>query len=224
MVHAACNLSATRVGRLSLLGVVSLQLVALSCSGPNGATRAAAATAPTVPTDSAGQVMFGMRSVLTDRGVTQGILSADTALVYAEGARHDLRHLNLSFTDTVGVSVAVLTAQRGSYDALRGIVEARGLVVIIGKDGRRLETEQLTYDLARNLIHTDAPYTLTEAGAKRPVVANGFEFTPLLRVAPRPKPPAPVKAPAVTKAPSTTNAPAVKRATPKATAPPSAKP
>lgn len=202
-------LSATRVGRLSLLGVVSLlQLGAVSCSGPNGATRAAAATAPAVPTDSADQVLFGMRSVLTDRGVTNGILSADTALVYAEGARHDLRHLTLSFTDTVGISVAVLTAQRGSYDALRGKVEARGQVVIIGKDGRRLQTEQLTYDVTRNIIHTDAPYTLTEPNAKRPVAENGFEFTPLLRTAPRAKPPVPSS----------------KTAMPKPTAPPSAKP
>ena len=170
--------------------------------------------------------MFGMRSVLTDRGVTIGILSADTALVYAEGARHDLRHVNLSFTDTLGVSLAVLTAQRGSYDALRGIVEARGQVLIIGKDGRRLQTEQLTYDLARNLIRTDAPYTLSEANAKRPVAANGFEFTPLLRTAPRAKAsvplrlPAALKPPVPAKAPPTTKAPAVHMVRPKVTAPP----
>ena len=201
-------MSATRVGRLSLLGVVFLlQLGALSCSGPNSATaRAALATAPSVPADSADQVMFGMRSVLTDRGITNGILSADTALVYAEGARHDLRHMTLSFSDTLGISVAVLTAQRGSYDALRGMVDARGQVVIIGKDGRRLQTEQLTYDIARNLIRTNAPYTLTEANAKRPVAANGFEFTPLLRTAPRAKPPVPAKASAATKPTATPSA------------------
>ena len=183
------RLSATRVGRLSLLGCAAvLQLGAAKCGQRVGGS---AATAPialnATPVDSAEQVMFSARAVLTDRGVTHGTLLADTARVFAEGARHELRRVNLTFTDTLGASTGVLTAQGGTYDALHGQVALRGQVLIVAADGRRLQTESLTYDVTRNVIRTDQPYTLTEG--KRTNPGTGFEWTPALKTLPKPAAP-----------------------------------
>ena len=41
-------------------------------------------------------------------------------------------------------------------------MEARGNVVVVSEDGRRLDTQQLRYDPARNEISSDSAFVLTE--------------------------------------------------------------
>jgi hypothetical protein len=52
-------------------------------------------------------------------------------------------------------------------------MEARGNVVVIAEDGRRLETQQLLYDPQRNEISGDSAFVLTRPGD----VLTGIGFT-----------------------------------------------
>jgi LPS export ABC transporter protein LptC len=57
-------------------------------------------------------------------------------------------------------------------------MEARGNVVVVTKDGRRLLTEQLRYDPSRNEVSSDVAFTLTEP--QRSVEGVGFIADPNL--------------------------------------------
>jgi hypothetical protein len=52
-------------------------------------------------------------------------------------------------------------------------MEARGNVVVVTEDGRRLTTEQLRYDQIRNEISSDSAFVLTEPGRR----LEGVGFT-----------------------------------------------
>ena len=125
---------------------------------------------PVVPTtplaDSADQIMYRARSVLTDRGVQRADLLADTAYFFDENTRIEMRHINTTFFQTTGAKNAVLTARQGTYNTRVGNMEARGTVVVVSEDGRRLTTEQLRYDQQKNEISSDSAFVLTEPGRR----------------------------------------------------------
>jgi hypothetical protein len=58
-------------------------------------------------------------------------------------------------------------------------MEARGNVVVVSEDGRRLTTPQLRYDQARNEISSDSAFVLTEPG--RRVEGVGFVSDPNMK-------------------------------------------
>ena len=133
----------------------------------------------TVPAaDSADQVMFGARSVLTDRGLLRAELIADTAYFYDENTRIEMRQVHLTFFTQTGAKNAVLTSRAGTYNTRLGNMEARGDVVVVAEDGRRLTTPQLRYAQARNEISSDSTFTLTEPG--RTLEGVGFTSDPNL--------------------------------------------
>ena len=130
--------------------------------------------------DSADQVMFGINTILTDKGVRQAVLRADTGFFFDEGTRIELRGVHLTFYTTEGVENAVLTSREGTYNTRTNQTEARGKVVVISElQNRRLTTEQLRYDQIANLISTDSAYVLTE-GSRR-LTGVGFTSDPELR-------------------------------------------
>jgi hypothetical protein len=55
-------------------------------------------------------------------------------------------------------------------------MEARGNVVVLATDGRRLTTEQLKYDPSRNEISSDTAFVMTEKN--RTVSGIGFISDP----------------------------------------------
>ncbi len=61
-----------------------------------------------------------------------------------------------------GETDAVLTSQRGEVDQETEATVARGNVVVVTEDGRRLESEVLYWDPERELIHTEAFVRFTE--------------------------------------------------------------
>jgi LPS export ABC transporter protein LptC len=123
--------------------------------------------------DSADQVLFGVRTIITDRGVQRAELFADTALTYDDNTRTDLRVVRSTFFTATGVKNATLTARRGSYNVRLGDMEARGNVIVLSEDGRKLETPQLKFDPSRNEISSDSAFVLTEAERK----TEGIGFT-----------------------------------------------
>jgi LPS export ABC transporter protein LptC len=114
--------------------------------------------------DSADQVMFRARSLLTDRGLLRAELRADTAYFFDENTRIELVVVNVVFFTSTGAKNATLTSREGSYNTRLAQMEGRGNVVVISVDGRRLTTQQLLYDQMKNEIRSDSAFVLTEPG------------------------------------------------------------
>ncbi|MEO6445261.1 MAG: LPS export ABC transporter periplasmic protein LptC [Gemmatimonadaceae bacterium] len=116
--------------------------------------------------DSADQVLFGVQFFLTDGGVRRADLVADTAFMYEDNTRTDLRVVHTTFFKTGGEKDAVLTSKTGTYNVRLGNMEARGDVVVVSTDGRRLTTPHLRYDPARNEIASDSVFLMVERGGR----------------------------------------------------------
>lgn len=130
--------------------------------------------------DSADQVMFGINTILTDRGVRQAVLRADTGFFFDEGTRIELRGVHLTFFTPEGVENSVLTAREGTFNTRQNRTEARGNVVVISEQqNRRLTTEQLRYDQSINIISSDSAFVLTEPA--RRLAGVGFTSDPEMR-------------------------------------------
>jgi LPS export ABC transporter protein LptC len=117
--------------------------------------------------------MFGINTLLTDRGVRNAELQADTAFFFDENTRIELRGVTLTFYTRTGERNSVLTSREGTYNTRQSRMEARGNVVVVSDDGRRLTSEQLRYDQARNEISSDSAFVLTEPGRR----LEGIGFT-----------------------------------------------
>lgn len=123
--------------------------------------------------DSADQMMFGITTLLTDRGVLNAELESDTAFFFDENTRIELRVVKLTFHTRTGERNSVLTGREGTYNTRQSRMEARGNVIVVTEDGRRLTTEQLRYDQIRNEISSDSAFVLTEPGRR----LEGIGFT-----------------------------------------------
>jgi LPS export ABC transporter protein LptC len=153
--------------------VVGCVVVALAACQEQGATPPVAAR--TTP-DTADQTLFGVRVVMSDRGVQRALLEADTAFTYEDNSRFELRTVRSTFYTEQGVKDATLTSRQGTYNVRSGNMEARGNVVVISTDGRRLDTPQLRYDPGRNEISGDSSFVLTRPGDE--LSGIGFKTDP----------------------------------------------
>ena len=141
--------------------------------------------------DSADQVLYGVRAVLTDQGVKKGLVVADRGYVFEDGTRIEMRGMTVTFLDTLGIKTAQMTAVTGTYRLRDARVDARGRVVVATPGGRKLESETLRFDLVRNVVSGDGAYTLSDSAPKRRSTGTAFEFEPRLvkpakPVAPKP--------------------------------------
>ena len=114
--------------------------------------------------DTADQTLFGVRLTLADRGVQRALLQADTAFTYEDNSRTELRNVRSTFYTETGLRNGTLTSREGTYNVRSQNMEARGNVVVISDDGRRLETPQLKFDTGRNEISGDSAFVLTRPG------------------------------------------------------------
>lgn len=158
------------MSRLTLSAAVLALGVAAACNDTTEPPVTASALA-----DSADQVMFGARALLTDQGLMRAELFGDTAFFFDDNTRIELRGVKTTFFTAQGARNAVLTSRTGTYRTA-GNMEARGSVVVTSEDGRRLTTEQLRYDQQRNEISSDSAFVLTEPG--RRVEGVGFVSDP----------------------------------------------
>jgi len=163
------------VGTLGALSVLS----AAACpKGPRRAAKPPARTARSPLPDSADQILFGFRALVTDKGVANGELLADTALVFDDGTRLELRRVNLTFFNKLGAHDGVMTARAGTYNIRLSRIEVRGDAIVTRDDGKRLASPMLVYDQVRNQFFTDSTFTFSEP--KRTLTGIGFESDPRL--------------------------------------------
>ena len=132
----------------------------------------------TTMADSAEQVMSGVRALMTDRGVQRGELFSDTAYVFEDQNRFELRKVRAIFNTSTGTKDGVLTADRGQYSLREQKLEGFGNVVIVTTEGKRLTSPHMRYMQATNEVSSDSAFTLVEPG--RSLSGIGFRADPQL--------------------------------------------
>jgi LPS export ABC transporter protein LptC len=157
----------------ALVGAASCASIA--CGADKGTTPLAKATVP----DSAEQVYFGIRHSMVESGVNRGQLQADSALVFDRNNRYEMRgNLVVTIFDSVGALSATITANQATYNVPMGNVEARGNVVVVTTDGKRLDTPQLFYDQRSNRIRSDSAFVFVEPNQR--ITGSSFITDPKL--------------------------------------------
>jgi LPS export ABC transporter protein LptC len=129
--------------------------------------------------DSADQVMYGARFNLTDKGLQRAQLQADTAYFFEDNTRIELEPVHTTFFTATGAKDAVLTSQRGTYNSRTTNMVARKNVVVVSEDGRRLTTQELTYNQQLNQISSDSAFVMTEPN--RRLEGIGFRSDPNMK-------------------------------------------
>jgi LPS export ABC transporter protein LptC len=156
------------------LAVAAAGVLAAACQET---TKAPPVAGNAILPDSADQMMFGIWFTLTDAGVKRAEVAADTAYMYEDNTRTDMRKVKTDFFTATGEKNATLTSKSGDYNSRLGTMEARGDVVVVTTDGRRLTTPQLRYDPGRNEVSSDSAFVLTEKDGRR-VTGIGFTSDP----------------------------------------------
>ena len=161
--------------RARVLVAATILFAALACQ-EQGATPPV--KRGTTMADSAEQVMIDIRLLLTDRGVQRGELFADTAYVFDDQTRFELRKVRATFNTSTGTKDGVLTADRGQYSFREQKLEGFGNVVIVTTEGKRLTSPHMRYQQATNEVSSDSAFTLVEPG--RSLNGIGFRADPQL--------------------------------------------
>jgi len=162
---------ATRVLRASVR-LCLLGSVVAGCGGEKGTVSLGARA------DSADQVMFGVKQYLTNMGVKQAYLRADSAFVYEASGRVDLTKVGVTFYSPQGVEMSTLTSRTGVYWMRTNQMSASGTVVVVRTaDGAILHTDYLQYDPAKNQVTTDRPF-VADKGSQHVEGDHGFTCDP----------------------------------------------
>ena len=161
--------------RLLLMGGAIALVAGVACN-KQGTAPPVASTATLA--DSAEQVMYNVHFLLTNSGVQRGEVFADTAYIFDENTRFDLRKVRSTFNTSTGAKDGVMSADRGRYSFRQQVLEGFGNVVIVTNDGKRLNSPHLKYMQGLNEVSSDTSFTLVEPG--KTVSGTGFTSDPQL--------------------------------------------
>jgi LPS export ABC transporter protein LptC len=162
---------------LQMAGIAATAVLLAGAACPKKPATTKRAQGSTMP-DSADQMAFGTRQVLTNKGVSNGELLSDTTYFYDDGTRIEMRRVNGTFYTPQGLKDGVLTAKAATYNTRLQRLEARGDVVVVREDGKRFTSQQLVFDQVRNQFFSDSAFVLNEP--KREHTGIGFESDPKL--------------------------------------------
>jgi LPS export ABC transporter protein LptC len=129
--------------------------------------------------DSADQIMYNSRFVLSDQGIARAQMHSDTAYFFDDNTRMEFENPNVTFFTSTGAKDAVLTARHGTYNNRTSNMIARKNVVVVSEDGRRLTTPELIYNQQKNEISSDSAFLLTEPN--RQLSGIGFRSDPNMK-------------------------------------------
>lgn len=128
---------------------------------------------PHTAADSAEQVGFGVRTLLTANGVQKGELLADTMYVYNDQTKFDFRNARVKFNTETGAPNGTMRADRGIYDTRTQVLEGFGNVVVTTLDGKRLTSPHVKFNQLANEVSSDTSF-VAKAGEKE---QRGIGFT-----------------------------------------------
>lgn len=145
---------------MALLGVLVVTWTA-AC-GEEGDTPVVAEDLARMDADN---VVYGMTQVLTNEGIREGIVLADTAYFYRDSSAVHLRTLEMFIYGEDGRERARIEANRGRLEGDTRSMEARGDVVLrIPAEDRRIETAELHYSSGQDRIWSDSATVMMQAG------------------------------------------------------------
>ena len=153
-------------------GLAVLIVCAAWIGACNGSGALPISTGKKTMADSAEQVAFGMRTLITDRGLMRASIESDTSFFLDDNTRVEMIVVRGIFFNSAGAKDAVMTSHFGAYNTRLQILEARGSVELTSVDGRKLNTPFLRFDQRSNQIYSDSAFTLKEPG--RDLVGIGF--------------------------------------------------
>lgn len=131
--------------------------------------------------DSADQIAFGTRTLVTDGGLLRAEVFADSTFFLDQNTRIEMRVVHGVFFGATGAKDATLTAVRGKYLSRDGVLEAWGNVIVTSVDGRVLRSPMLRFDSKLNQVTSDSAFVLTDPDGKE-MRGVGFEADPNLNV------------------------------------------
>jgi LPS export ABC transporter protein LptC len=129
--------------------------------------------------DSADQVMYHARFMLTNAGVSRAWMEADTLYFFEDNTRIESENPRITFYTANGTKDAVLTARHGTSNTRTSNMIARKDVVVVSEDGRRLTTPELLYNQQKNEISSDSAFVMTEPN--RRLAGTGFRSDPNMK-------------------------------------------
>jgi LPS export ABC transporter protein LptC len=107
-------------------------------------------------------VVYGMTSFITEAGVRQGRVDADTAYSYRDSSTIKLIGMKLVFYEDDGRARATVVADSGSMaEGSQRMVAWGDVVLTIHGDGRKIESSELHYDPGTDQIWSDSATVLT---------------------------------------------------------------
>ena len=159
-----------------LLAVGAAVVMGIAACSRQGSTPPV--TSGTSLADSAEQVLFNMRSLLTDKGIQRGELFADSAYIFDDNTRIELRKVRATFNTSLGTKDGTMTGDRGRYNLRQQVLEGFGHVVITTNDGKRLTSPHVRYTQTINEVSSDSAFTMVENG--RTISGVGFRADPQL--------------------------------------------
>ena len=134
-----------------------------------GCQQSSTTPSATANTDSlpAQQMLYGLHHVVTKDGIRSSVLDADTAYMHEGAETLFLSGVRLSFFAADGTESGTLTSRKGEYDPTGGLFVAREDVVLVtrGANGeRRIETDELSYQVKSDELWSNQPFVMTENG------------------------------------------------------------
>jgi len=119
-----------------------------------------------------------VHSLLTDRGVQRGELFADSAYVFDNSTRFELKKVRATFNTATGAKDGTMSADRGRYSTTQQILEGYGHAQVTTNSGRKLTSPHLRYNTLANEVSSDSAFTMVEPG--RTLSGIGFRADPQL--------------------------------------------
>lgn len=121
------------------------------------------------------QVVENGEHVITVQGVKKAVLVAEQLYFYNDQGKVYGDTIQVSFFDEAGAFQSMLTALEGEMSQHSDDMIARGSVVVRGSSSR-ITTEELHYDPQRNLVTSDKPTEIFQAG--NVIRGSGVESDP----------------------------------------------
>ncbi|HJU86528.1 MAG TPA: LPS export ABC transporter periplasmic protein LptC [Gemmatimonadota bacterium] len=158
--------------------IAALASFLLACSGDEP-TRTGTAELPAgrPGLGTPDQVVENGEHVITAQGVKKAVLVAEQLYFYNDQGKVYGDTIQVSFFDDAGAFQSMLTAEEGEMSQHSDDMIARGNVVVRGS-GSRITTDELHYDPQRNLVTSDKPTEIFQAG--NVIRGSGVESDPAL--------------------------------------------
>jgi LPS export ABC transporter protein LptC len=165
------------VGRLEGWGLAAgVCLLAAGCQGNELAPRRPLTTQADPAARVPDQIIEQGTHILTREGVKKAVMTARRIYFYNVEGKVDSDSVRVTFFDVNGVEESWLTADHGEIDQRTNDMTARGKVLVVSKDGSRIQGDELRYDATRDLIVSEKPVTIFERNNK--IQGKGVEADP----------------------------------------------